>query len=462
MRIERCWKNMMESSHHEYSSAKVWLVSGATWMVIGTLAGLGSAIHLVAPDFFANISWLEFGRIRAVHVNTVLFGFVIMTLIGSALYMLPKVMGTTLYSEAMANLAALFFNAGVILGDLGLLGGLTQGREYAEYIFPSDVLIVIAFVLLSVDMARTVVRRQEPLLYVSAWYFVGAVIWTSFMYVIGNVMWHPATGSEAGVVDAIFLWFYGHNVFGLLVTPLAVGIAYYMFPRIANAPLYSQALGIVGFWSLLAFYTHIGAHHLIQAPIPTWLKTISVIDSFAMMLPVATVLINQWYTARGKFDRFMTNPAAKLMFIGTIWYAIVCIQGPVQSLASVQRVTHFNNWVIGHSHIAVLGFTGFIALGGMYYILPYITGRRVYSEQLINTQYWLVLIGLIGFFVVLTAAGLIQGQSWLNGETVYRVLPTIKPYMVLRLAFGLLIISGAFVGLYNVIMTLLRGEPIEQ
>ncbi len=275
-------------------------------------------------------------------------------------------------------------------------------------------------------------------------------------------MWHPSTGSEAGVADAILLWFYGHNIFGLLVTPLAVGIVYYTFPRISKAPLYSQTLGIIGFWSLLAFYTHIGGHHLLQAPIPAWLKTVSVIDSFAMMIPVATVLINQWYTARGRFGAFLTDPAAKLMLVGSIWYAIVCIQGPLQSLASVQRVTHLNNWVVGHAHIAVLGFTGFIALGAMYYVLPYASRRRVYSDKLVNIQYWLILLGLVGFFIVLTSAGLIQGQGWLNGDTEYKVLPMMKPYMVLRLMFGLLIITGAIIGFYNVVMTLLRGEPVPE
>jgi cbb3-type cytochrome c oxidase subunit I len=321
-------------------------------------------------------------------------------------------------------------------------------------------LIVLTFVLLSINMGATIIYRREPLLYVSAWYFIGAVAWTSIIYVIGNVMWRPMTGSESGVIDAIFLWFYGHNVFGLLVTPLAVGIGYYVIPRVVRAPLFSQLLGIIGFWTLLAFYTHIGAHHLIQAPIPTWLKTVSIIDSFAMMVPVATVLINWWYTARGRFSRLMADPAAKLIFIGSIWYAIVCVQGPLQSLSGVQRVTHFNNWVIGHSHIAVLGFTGFIALGGMYYILPHITGRRIWSEKLINVQYWLLLLGLIDFFIVLTAAGLIQGQGWLNGETVYHMLPEMKAYMVLRLFGGLFIITGAAIGLYNVIMSLYRGKPI--
>lgn len=454
MRINRWWAT-------EYASSKIWLVSGAVWFLVGTLAGLGSAVHLVAPDAFANIPWLEFGRIRAVHTNTVLFGFVTAMLIGSAYYILPKVLGNKLFSEPMGVLAAIFFNAGVLLGDIAILFGLTQGREYAEYIFPADVLIVISFLLLSVNFILTIVRREEPLLYISAWYFAGAACWTVIMYFVGNVMWHPATGSESGVVDAIFLWFYGHNIFGLLVTPLAVGIGYYITPRVAGAPLYSQLLGIIGFWTLLAFYTHIGGHHLIQAPIPTWLKSVSIIDSWAMVIPVATVLINWWYTSRGRFGRFLASPPAKLVLVGGIWYAIVCIQGPLQSLAWVQRITHFNNWVIGHAHIAVLGFTGFMALGGMYYVLPYITGRKLYSEKMVNIQYWLVLLGLLGFFIVLTTAGLIQGMNWNNGETVYRVVPLMKPWMVLRLASGLLIITGAAIGLYNVIMSLIKGEPVQ-
>lgn len=446
----------------EYSSAKVWLVSGAVWFAVGATAGLGSAIHLVAPDFFANISWLEFGRIRQFHVNTVLFGFVTAMLIGGALYILPRVLNTRLYSEAMTNLAALSFNAAVLIGGAGILAGRTQGREYAEYVYSVDWLIVITFVLLGIVAVMTILRREENLLYISAWYFSGAILWTIPVYFVGNVMWHPPSGAQTGIVDAVFLWLYGHNVFGLLVTPLAVGIGYYMVPRIAGAPLYSQLLGIIGFWTLLAFYAHIGGHHLLQAPVPTWFKTVSIIDSVAMVIPVATVLVNWWYTSRGRFDRFLVNPTAKLLLLGSIWYAIVCIQGPLHSIAWIQRVTHFNNWVIGHSHVAVLGFTGFIALAGMYYVLPYISGRRIYSEKLVNAQYWLTLLGLLGFFVTLSAAGLIQGQNWNNGETVYRVLPLMKPYMTLRLMEGLLIIIGSYIGLYNVIKTLTSGERIEK
>jgi len=237
-------------------------------------------------------------------------------------------------------------------------------------------------------------------------------------------------------------------------------MCYYIVPRIAKKPLYSHTLSLIGFWTLLAFYTHIGTHHLIQAPVPAWLKTVSIVDSVAMIIPVATVLVNLWLTMRGSLGSFATSWPGKMILTGTIFYLITCIQGPMQSLPSVQRYTHFGNWVIGHAHIAVLGFGGFIALGTLWYILPLVSGRKVYSEALMGVQYWLALIGVTGFFLVLTVAGLIQGAAWIDGQTVYRALPQIYPYMAARAMFGVMIVSAAGVGLYNVLMTLYRGERV--
>jgi cytochrome c oxidase cbb3-type subunit 1/cytochrome c oxidase cbb3-type subunit I/II len=223
--------------------------------------------------------------------------------------------------------------------------------------------------------------------------------------------------------------------------------------------LYSHTLSLVGFWSLVAIYTHIGGHHILQSPIPNWLKVLSVVDSMAMVIPVFTALFNQWLTARGHVGQIWRDPAGRLVFVGTLWYFITCIQGPLQSLPTVQKVTHFTNWTIGHAHIAVLGFSGVIALGTLWHVLPLITHRRLYSARLVNVQFGLLLFGLSGFFVVLTAAGLIQGDSWYSGETVYRVLPKIAEYMILRALLGLFIITSAAVGLYNFIMTLRYGLP---
>jgi len=445
----------------ENSAARRWLVTGAVWFVVGTVWGLIGAIHLIAPDLFGGIAWLEFGRIRPAHTNIVLLGFITSLLIGATLYIIPVVLKTPLYSERLANCALWLWNIAMVATCVTLPLGMTQGREYAELIFPIDVLVVFTLLFLVICVLMTVINRKENVLYVSVWYGLGGLLWPCLLYIPGNVMWKPHVGSMSGLVDAIWLWWYGHNIFGLVTTPMAVAAAYYIIPRIAKKPLYSHTLSLIGFWTLLAIYTHIGAHHLLQAPVPTWLKTISTIDSVAMVIPVVTVLVNLWLTMRGSLANFTSNIAGKMVFTGTIFYFIVCTQGPFQSLPSVQRHTHFNNWVVAHAHIALLGFAAFIALGAMWFVLPLVSGRRIYSKALAGLQYWLLLIGVTGFFLVLTAAGLVQGEVWNNGGTVYRTLGMMAPYMAARGAFGVMVVAGACVGLYNVVMTLWRGEPID-
>jgi cbb3-type cytochrome oxidase subunit 1 len=199
----------------------------------------------------------------------------------------------------------------------------------------------------------------------------------------------------------------------------------------------------------------------LQAPIPNWLRTISAVDSMAMIIPVATVLFNLWLTPRGRTGFLWNDPGGRFVFVGSIWYLITCIQGPIQSLPSVQTITHFSNWTIGHAHIAVVGFAAFSAIGGLWHILPLVTGRQIYSPRLVSVQFGLVMVGLVGFFAVLTAAGLTQGLAWNAGETVYRVLPQIAIYMTLRALLGILIITSAGLMFYNVVMTVWRGKPVE-
>ncbi len=441
------------------SAALAFLGGGAFWFAIGATYGLFSAIDLVAPDFFQNIAVFVFGRVRPTHVNTVIYGFITSMLIGCAMYMVPALLKTRLWSERLGWVSFVLWNASVLSGPIGFPMGYTQGREYAEYLWAFDVTLMLALLALIVNIVMTIAHRRENSLYVSVWYFVGTAIWISAVYPLGNVMWHPSTGAMPGLLDSIYLWFYGHNLVGLLLTPLAVGAAYFVVPRITKTPLFSHTLSLVGFWALVVLYTHIGGHHLLQAPIPNWLKTISVVDSLMMFIPVGAVLANIWLTARGKTSLLWKDPAGRLVLFGTLFYLVTCIQGPVQSLPSVQRLTHFNNWVIGHAHIAVLGFSGFVALGAMWHVLPDVCGKKIWSQRLVSLQFGLVMIGIVGFFVVLTVAGLIQGGSWYNGETVYRSLPLITPYMVMRALLGLFIIASAWVGLVNFIMTLRHGQP---
>jgi len=443
-----------ENVSTENPTAKAFTLTSAFWFAAATSLGMIGAGYLIAPDFLANIEYIHFGRVRPMHINAVLFGFVTPGLLAAAFYYFPKLLRTELFSHKLGVFSAVFWNITVAAGVIGIALGHTQGREYAELAWPVDIMVVISFAMVVFNILMTVRRRQERILFVSVWYTTAAVVLTSITYCLGNVIWKPDTGALVGIPDAILLWFYGHNIFGLLLTPMALGIAYYALPIATRSPLYSHTLSLLGFWSLIIVYTHIGTHHLLQVPVPTWLKTISIVDSVAMVIPVMIVLINLWYTVKGKLGDIHADIGAKFIFTGTIFYFFVNIQGSMMALPHVQRITHFNNWVVGHAHIGVLGFAGVTALGGLYFILPRITGKPLYSRFLADVQYWLVLIGITGFALVLTTVGLIQGNAWYNGETLYRTLPEIQPYYILRASLGTFIMIGAYLGLYNVVRSL--------
>jgi len=442
-----------------HTTVKGYFLSSACWLVVGTVGGFIGAVELVAPDLLGNIPWLVFGRIRQVHTNVNMFGFVGTGLLGAAHYLVPTLLRTSLYSERLGRLTLWLWNLAIVAGVITLSMGYTQNREYAEFIWPIDIGVLIVLALIFYNFFQTLRRRTENLLYVSVWYIFGAVIFTFFTYFFGNAVWNPDTGSITGIPDAILAWFYGHNVLGFFFTPLAVASAYYIVPIACRAPLYSHTLSLIGFWSILLLYSHIGTHHLIQAPAPTWLKVIAITGSVGMVVPVMTVLVNLWLTMKDRLGFLVSDIGGKFVLAGTVWYLLTCLQGPLQSLPYIQRLTHFTNWVIAHAHMGVFGFSGSIAFGAIYFILPRITGRPIYSRRLADLQYWLFLIGMIGFFTVLTTAGLIQGNGWLNGETVYRILPQIHLYMILRASLGILIIGGAVIGVYLIMMSLYGGQP---
>jgi len=447
-------ENLTQPDNASYLTAKGFCLTCAAWMMVATLAGLVAAIELVAPDLTGNIAWLLFSRLRPIHINLVLFGFVTPGLLASAFYFVPRLLRTQLYSEKLGVLTVGLWNIALVALMVTLAAGFTQGREYAEMIWPIDIAIVFVFGLIFFNFAMTVKNRKEKILYVSVWYVLAAVILTACTYSMGNVIWQPDSGALSGIPDAILLWFYGHNVFGLLLTPLSAATVYYIIPQVCRTPLYSHTLSLLGFWALIVIYTHIGTHHLLQVPVPTWLKVIAIVDSVAMVIPVMAFLINIWYTARGKLGLIHDDIGGKFVFTGTIMYFIVSIRGSMMSLPDVQRVTHFSHWVVGHAHVGVLGFAGMIALGGLYFTIPRITGKPLYSRFLADLQFWMILIGVAGFTIVLTISGLIQGNAWLNGETIYRVLPQIHIYNIVRASLGVLIVLAAVAGFYNIFRSL--------
>ena len=257
-------------SNQPNSTARIYIASGAMWAFLGALTGLTAALELLAPDIIGRYPFLSFGRIRPLHVNLIAFGGVYTLLLGGAAHIVPRLCRVEgLWSEKLGSAnALLLWNAVFVAAIFALPFGYTQGREYAEFVWWIDWMLAISVILFTFNVYMTVATRRERLLYVSLWYICGGLIWTILVYFLGNVMWNPPSGALTGIIDSIWLWFYGHNVVGLILTPMGLAMAYYVLPRAAKAPVYSHGLSLIGFWVLLVMYTHVGTHHLLKAPVP--------------------------------------------------------------------------------------------------------------------------------------------------------------------------------------------------
>ena len=454
--------------NEEYSAARAWIYSAATWLAIGTTFALIAAIEMVSPDFLGGVSFLEFGRIRPIHVNGVLFFWLSMVYIGAFNYITPKLCGRPLWSENLAKITMWVWNIVGLLMVFTLMSGLSQAREYAEMIWPLDVFVLLGLLLNAFNILMTVARRKEKEIYVSLWYIIGAVVWMPIVYAVGNVIWSPLAGGDSpfsgsltGINDATFNWFYGHNVLGLWFTPGGVAIAYYLVPVITKTPIYSHILSLIGFWSISLFYSLVGQHHILSTPTPGYLKTIATVASIALFIPVLTFLTNIWMTMRGNWGRMYASIPLKFTIVGTVFYFVTCIQGPFQAVQSFNRLIHFTNWIVGHAHLALLGAFSTISMGAVYYIIPVTLKRRIWSPALAEIQFWLVVGGFLLIMISLQVVGLIQGAEWLRGETVYKTVQDLRPYFSVRAVGGSMVVIGAYIQLYNIYKTVRSGKRME-
>lgn len=458
-------------SDEDGSAARRFILSGVVWLIIGSAVGVIVAIKMSVPDFLGGIPWLSFGRIRPIHTNGQLFGWLSMVQIGLSLYVLTKLTRVRLYSERLANLVMWVWNLTVVLAVITLASGMNQGREYAELIWPLDILVLIGLGLLAFDIFMTVLRRQERQIYVSLWYIMGSFVWMPLIYFIGNVVWitpwnagpgAPYGGALTGVNDANINWFYGHNVLGLWFTTSGVASIYYLLPVTARTPLYSHRLSLIGFWTIGTFYIWTGAHHLVWGPVPYWLQTVAIIFSVLLIIPVSTVVVNFLGTMRGRWDLLIKSPPIRFFITGTVFYLITCLQGPTQALRSVSQVVKFTNWVPGHAHLALFGTFSFMAFGGVYYVLPRLLGRRSMARPtLVEWQYWIAVIGFFGFATSLWVGGLVQGAMWIAGTPFLEAVRAQSPYYLVRAISGVFMFASVLIFAYNVYATALgRGEEV--
>lgn len=445
------------------SASANFMITAALWLILGVLMGLTLALQFVFPDLFRGIPWLVFSRLRQAHTNTVMFAWLSGAMMGVWLYVVPRLTGRQLWSELLGNICVILWNISLLLGIAGILLAYTQSREYAEFVWIIDVGVMVVLILNLLNLYVTIANRTEPKLYVSLWYISATLIWMPMLYFIGNVMWYPATGALTGIDDTIFNWFYGHNVLGLWFTTGLLPVIYYIVPRETNTPLYSHVLSLIAFWGIAFFYTGVGAHHLLWAPVPYWLKTIAVAESIGMILPVVAFMMNVLLTMRGNWNRFMASIPLRFIITGWAAYILVSYQGSHQALRGINLITHFTQYVPGHAHLSLLFFAASVLMGAMYYIVPRIYNVRLYSRGLANVQYSLYVIGFFFFFSGFMLTGLVQGTNWLHqGLPVWSVLPGLRPYMALRAAGGALVVISFTLFAINVLVTVWQRRPVSK
>lgn len=444
-------------SNQEGSASRNFMISALWWSIFAMGAGLFAGMEFSVPDLVHNVPQLSMPHLRMWHVNGVAIGWLSMGYVGSMFYMVPNLAKTKLWSERLGNVTMWAWNLLMVGAFCTLLNGATEGREYAELGAVLDVFALLALFCISANVYMTIVHRRVKKLYVSLWYFLGALFWFPLVYLIGQRTFVQLPGLN----DAIIGWFYGHNILGMWFTTVGVGMMYYLLPRTTGNPLYSHGLSMLGFWGIALFYAPTGTHHILQSPVPEWLKAIAVISSVFLLVPVFTVLTNFFMTMKGKWPLMITDMPTRFTVTSCLFYLVTCTQGPFQATRWINWYLHFSQWVVGHAHLALLGTFSFILSASIYYGLPRVTGREWYSQGLIRAHWWLKFLGFLLMMTSLTIAGLIQAAGWAFGIPVDQWSLTIRPYWFLRAISGVMIVLGQLFFAYNTYKTLYTPAKVE-
>ncbi|MEZ5398393.1 MAG: cbb3-type cytochrome c oxidase subunit I [Bryobacteraceae bacterium] len=435
---------------HEDLTVKWFLLSAIGYFFIVGIVAILIAAKFVWPELLGTVPMFTYGRLRPLHVNGMLFGWLLAADMGLMYYLVPRLCGVKLYSEKLGMATAALWNIIILGAVVSLLAGWNQGWEYAELPFALDVLVVVAWLMFGANIFGTIATRKYQQMYVSIWYAMGTILWTAFVYLTGNFAALFATG----VNQANLNWMYVHNAVGLIFTPAGLALAYYFIPRTSNLPLYSHKLSMVGFWSLAFVYVWTGAHHMLHGPISQWLQTIAIAFSLMLLIPVWAVVYNLFSTVRGHWHEIRDNVPMKFLMSGVTFYLLTCFQGPMHSLRTVNAIVSKTDWIPGHAHMAVLGAFSFFAIAGVYAIAPRLFGRELHSQSLANWSFYFFMTGGLGFFVTLWLGGFWQGWQWNNPAIPFiDTVVALGPVWLVRFFSGILMFLGIVSFAYNIMAT---------
>ena len=439
------------------------------WGIVGMLVGVIIAAQLLFPALNFDIPWLTYSRLRPLHTNAVIFAFGGSALFAASYYIVQRTCHTRLFGDRLAAFTFWGWQLIIVLAAVTLPLGITTSKEYAELEWPIDLLIAVVWVVYGVVFFGTLVKRRVKHIYVANWFFAAYIITIAVLH-IGNSMAVPVTLTKsysvyAGTVDAMVQWWYGHNAVGFFLTAGFLGMMYYFVPKQAERPVYSYRLSVVHFWALVAIYMWAGPHHLHYTTLPDWAQTLGMVFSVMLVAPSWGGMINGIMTLSGAWHKLRTDPILKFMIVSLSFYGMSTFEGPMMSVKTVNALSHYTDWTIGHVHSGALGWVAMISIGCMYALIPRLYGRtEMYSSRLIDVHFWTTTIGIVLYVASMWIAGVMQGLMWRNtnddGTLTYTFVESLAatyPYYGVRLIGGLLVLAGMFIMIYNVAKTIAAG-----
>jgi cytochrome c oxidase cbb3-type subunit 1 len=462
---------------YDYGVVRLFVIATVFWGVAAFLVGVFIALQLAFPVLNLDLEWTSFGRLRPLHTSAAIFAFGGNALFATSLYVVQRTCKTPLWGgPALAEFVFWGYQLFIVLAATGYVLGITQGREYAEPEWYVDLWLTFVWVLYLLIFGGTILRREEPHIYVANWFYLAFILTIAVLHIGNNlavpVSWLGAKSYSlfSGVQDALTQWWYGHNAVGFFLTAGFLGIMYYFVPKRAERPIYSYRLSIVHFWSLIFLYIWAGPHHLHYTALPDWAQSLGMMFSVMLWMPSWGGMINGLMTLSGAWDKLRTDPVLRFLVAAVGFYGMSTFEGPVMSIKAVNALSHYTDWTVGHVHSGALGWVAFISFGAVYFLVPKLWGRKeLYSLKLVSYHFWISTIGIVLYITAMWVSGIMQGLMWRAYDKLgflqfafSETVAAMHPYYVIRALGGMLFLAGALIMVFNLIKTVRAGAPLSE
>ena len=463
---------MGKSETYNYKVVRQFAVMTIVWAIVGMAVGVLIAAQLAWPVLNFDIPWLTFSRLRPLHTNAVIFAFGGSALFATSYYVVQRTCHVRLFNDKLAAFTFWGWQAVIVSAAITLPLGITTTKEYAELEWPIDILIAVVWISYAIVFFGTLVKRRIPHIYVANWFYAAFIITVAILHIV-NSMAVPVTFTKsysayAGVQDAMIQWWYGHNAVGFLLTAGFLGMMYYFVPKQAQRPVYSYRLSIVHFWALVFTYIWAGPHHLHYTALPNWTQSLGMVMSLVLLAPSWGGMINGIMTLSGAWHKLRTDPVLRFLVVAISFYGMSTFEGPMMAIKTVNALSHYTDWTIGHVHSGALGWVALISMGSMYYLIPRLFGRELHSLKLVELHFWLATIGIVLYITSMWVAGIMQGLMWravnADGTLTYSFVESVQathPYYIIRFLGGVLFLTGTVVMAYNLWRTIAGAKPVD-